>query len=186
MRKSLAFPALLLLASPAFADIKEWETLFEQGSWRLDVNIWDDDSLSCESRTVNDDGIVMRYESWPDGAVTLTLYNETWQFPAESVSETYNLRIDGSDPWEVTGDKYDSSVSSILDPSEEGVISLLDAMVNGSAVQIESKKGTAITQFALTGFGATLEQHFECEARIIGATPSQQEDSAARRAKETF
>jgi hypothetical protein len=186
MLRSVVFSTAMLLSAAAFADIKEWETVFEQDAWRLDVNIWDDDSLSCESRAVNDDGIVLRYESWPDGMVTLSLYKETWQFPSDSVIETYNLRIDQSEPWEVTGDKYDSSVTSDLDPTEEGVITLLDAMAHGKTLFVESSKGTEITRFHLAGFGPTLGQHRECEARITGTAPSQKENASARKSKESF
>jgi hypothetical protein len=181
------FTAALLAASPAFSDgIDEWETVFEQDSWRLDVNTWDDGSLSCETRSVSEDGTLFSVESWPDGSFSITLYNENWQFPEEAVDETFVVRIDGGDPWDISAEKYSSSVTSYLDRTEPATQRFLTAFYSGSSMLIESAKGTAIAQYALSGTGPTMDHHSECEDLIGTISATIEADPGAKLAKETF
>ncbi len=177
----------LLAATPALSDgISEWETVFEQGAWRLDVNIWDDGSLSCETRAISDEGTLFSVESWPDGTFSITLYNENWQFPEEAVDETFVVRIDNSDPWDISAEKYSSSVTSWLDRTEPATQRFLTAFYSGSNMLIESVKGTAIARFALSGTGPTMDEHSKCEDRIGTASAAVDVDPDAKHAKETF
>ena len=40
--------------------------------------------------------------------------------------------------------------------------------MHGTALDVESAKGTPITHFSLDRAAATLENHFECETRFAG------------------
>ena len=181
------FSAALLVASPAFSDgISEWETVFEQGAWRLDVNIWDDGSLSCETRAISDEGVLFSVESWPDGTFSITLYNEDWQFPEQAVDESFVVRIDGGDPWDISAEKYSSSVTSYLDRTEPATQRFLTAFYGGATMQIESVKGTMIATYALSGTGPTMDEHSKCEDRIGTASAAVEVDPGAKLAKETF
>lgn len=178
---------LCLLANVGFAtEIKEWETVFEQGAWRLDVNIWDDDSLTCETRSISTDGTLFSIESWPDGSFSVSLYNEIWRFPSEAVTESFVLRIDGADYWDVDAEKFDSTVVSYLDRTLPDTQEFLTAFYNGTSMRIESAKGTLIAEYALAGTGPTMAEHAKCENRIGTAAAAIEADPSAKLAKDTF
>jgi hypothetical protein len=178
--------ALLAASAAGAVEIKEWETLYETGDWRLDVNIWDDDMLSCEARSVSADGTVFSVESWSDGSFSIAIYNENWAFPSEPVPETFVLRIDGADAWDVEAEKYDQSVVSYLDRTDPATQELLTAFYNGTRMDVENTRGRTIASWGLSGSGETMREHARCEDRLGEASAAVEAEPGAKLAKDTF
>jgi hypothetical protein len=185
MLKRVAVVCLLASAAQA-EEIKEWETVFEQDSWRLDVNIWTDDSLSCETRSMDDNGTLFSVESWQDGSFTITVWNEEWQFPQEEVDQNFVIRIDDDAPWDIVGSKSFSSVYSYLDRSEPSTQRFLAAFYNGREMAVESTSGDTIARYHLSGTIATMEEHSKCEDRIGDASAALGDNPGAKLTKDTF
>lgn len=154
----------LLLACPAFAD----EILFTKGNWTLVMYEFDDGTISCATEGINAEGTVFRYESWPTGIAAVSLSDPDWQFPHESVDETFGLRVNGGELWVGQASKFDSTVQATL-PAEDATLNILiDQLLSGTALEVESAKGTPVTHFSLADAAATLQNHFQCEDRFVG------------------
>ena len=154
----------LLLATPSFAD----EILYTSGDWTLVMYEFDDGTISCATEVINADGTVFRYESWPTGVAAVSLTDPDWQFPPESVDETFGLRVNGGELWVGEASKFDSTVQASL-PAEDATLNvLIDQLLSGTALDVESAKGTLITHFSLAGAAITLQNHFQCEDRFVG------------------
>ncbi len=154
----------LLLSTPSFAD----EILFTKGNWTLVMYEFDDGTISCATEGINAEGTVFRYESWPTGVAAISLTDPDWQFPHESVDETFGLRINGGELWVGDAIKFDSTVQASL-PAENATLNILiNQLLSGTALDVESAKGTRITHFSLADAATTLQNHFKCEDRFVG------------------
>ena len=98
----------------------------------------------------------------------ISLSVDDWQFPSESVEETFGLRVNGGEIWTGTGAKFDSTVQASVPAEDQALAALIDRLMHGTALDVESAKGTPITHFSLDRAAATLENHFECETRFAG------------------
>ncbi len=154
----------LLFATPSLAD----QTLFTEGTWNLVLYEFDDGTVSCATESTNDDGTVFRFESWPTGVAAISLTDPDWQFPHESVDETFGLRINGGELWLGQATKFDNTVQASLPAEDQTLNGLIDQLMSGTALDVESAKGTPITHFSLAGVAKTLENHFQCEDRFVG------------------
>lgn len=92
MVRQLGCFVYLFFASAAYG--LEWETLVEQGFWRLDVNMYDDGDMSCEARSSSESDVIMSFEEWKDGASTIAFHNSAWKFPEEPISTKFIIAVE--------------------------------------------------------------------------------------------
>lgn len=166
MRDRAAAAALAAaLAAPAAAF--EWETLFEKGAWRVDLNILDDGALQCESFT-GDGETILSILTWDDGEVGLRLRNEAWRFGSEGEEARYEIRIDRLAPWSIAAAKIGDVVLTIFPDDGDAPERFLREVYRGDVLVARSEAGREIARFSLAGSAAALIAHSECADRILG------------------
>ena len=163
----LALPLAMTLGLAGPAAAIEWETLFEKGAWRTDINIHDDGALSCESLTRNDDDVTFTYFTHQDGELVMLLHSEAWQFPAEGEEDEYVIQVDRNTPWNVEGTKRDQSIRTVFDAESEAVPRFFREIYQGSRLVVRNERGREITRFSLNGSAAAMHAHVECRERIL-------------------
>lgn len=165
MVKTIFSAIVVLCTFVSGAQALEWETLYEKGRWRLDLNLHDDGSLNCEARTSNNSGAVFFIESWDDGEMSVTFFNDNWDFGDEVVEEEFLIKIDRLSPWEISGSKAESSLWVWLENSGQSH-KFLQEVYNGNALRLMNDNGVEIHRFSLSGSAATLIALAECADRI--------------------
>jgi hypothetical protein len=161
MNKSIV---LLALLGPVAAHADE--VLFTDGSWQLSLLTYADGTLGCSTSTTNQDGTSFYFETWPDGAASVALSDDDWQFPDQSVPVTFGIRVNGGEVWQAVGERYLTIAQADIEARGSEIDILMENLTNGTSMEILSEKGTPITRFSLDGAAATLEHHFDCEDRF--------------------
>ena len=161
--------AAAMLGSAAFAQ-SDWETLYERGDWRLDVNMYDDGALSCESYTVGSSEIVFSVFSWQGGNYSFEFYKDEWKFPSEVTDEDFVIQIDRRPPWDISGSKQDQTIWVEVANTDRDALNFLTEVARGQNVYLKNTKGAIIGRFSLRGSSATLAQHRDCAASIYSET----------------
>ena len=159
--------AFLLFASTAHSE--GTETLAESGNWQLSMNDFGDGTFSCETHSTNENGTRFSYETWPNGTSAMSVSDPDWVFDAESADSLFSISVDDLNRWKVNGQKYDSTITSSIDPGDSAAERLLDEIFTGKTLNIENAKNVMIAQFSLNGWPAMIEAHTECEYQIDGA-----------------
>jgi len=155
------------LSIPAHAF--EWETLYSKGDWRLDLNIHDDGELNCEARTSDFAGTVFMVESWDDRSMSITFFNEAWDFGEDIVDEDFRVRVGQREHWSVNGSKAESSIWAWLD-DDETAHEFLAEVYTGSTLYLMNDQGSTVSRFSLQGSASTLNALAECAQRIEKTT----------------
>ncbi|MDX5359701.1 MAG: hypothetical protein LPL00_00165 [Alphaproteobacteria bacterium] len=166
----IALPLACLLGAGGTARAIEWETLFEKGAWRTDINIHDDGALSCESLTRNDDDVTFTYFTHEDGELVMLLHSDDWHFPAAGEDDEYVIQIDRNTPWNVEGTKRDQSIRTVFDPDSDAAPRFFREIYRGSVLVVRNDRGREITRFSLSGSAAAMHAHAECRERILDAS----------------
>lgn len=145
----------------------EWDTLYQRGNWRLDINYYDNGSLSCESRTVNSQGFVFSLYTWDDGDYIIRFSYEDWSFGDASLDQDFIVEIDRRGAWDISGTKVNSIIQTIVTPPASSLNRFFTEIRRGNTLYLRNERGTEIARFSLSGTTATLNQHEICERRIL-------------------
>lgn len=172
MKLKKLFTSIALIAGIAAsgASALEWDTLYSRGNWRLDLNLHDDGTRSCESRTVNSGGYVFSLYTWDDGDYVIRFSHEDWEFGEEIVDQDFIVEIDRRAPWDISGTKTENVIQLIVTPPSQPLERYFREVRAGRTLYLRNDDGVEITRFSLSGTTATLNQHRNCERRILSGT----------------
>ena len=149
------------------ASAVEWDTLYSRGSWRLDLNYYDNGSRSCESRSTNSQDYTFSLFTWDDGDYVIRFTHEDWQFGEDAIDQDFVVAIDRRGPWEITGEKWDNVLQIIVTPPSDTLTRFFGEVRAGNTLYLRNANGQEITRFSLSGTTATLNQHRSCERQIL-------------------
>jgi hypothetical protein len=189
MSNNLPYSACVLIASWLLAghvSASDYEILFEKGEWRTDVNIYDDRSLSCETFSFGRNDTRFAFFSFDDGGFIIYIYKEEWEFGAHSTDTSYQIRIDQRSPWDIHGNREESSVMSFFDYDDPAVRRFFREIYNGTSMALMSENGNRIDSFSLSGSAANLNAHSECRNRILGSGRGKSSDPFASGVTDPF
>jgi hypothetical protein len=158
----------LLFAVPSQA--LEYETLLESGSWRLDLNTYDDGSLGCEGLTFSENGIVLSFVDWGNDVLSVIFYSEAWAFPSEEVATVLNVRVGGR-AWLLDGQRSDSELWFSDRSDSPQLASLIEAISAGTSLDLANASGAHIASFSLSGSSAVFAAQTDCARMIKDQAP---------------
>ncbi|MCF6305233.1 MAG: hypothetical protein L3J33_07675 [Rhodobacteraceae bacterium] len=159
--------ALVIATTASSLAAFEWDTLYQRGNWRLDINYYDNGSLSCESRTVNSQGYVFSLYTWDDGDYIIRFSHEDWSFGDTSQNQDFVVEIDRRGEWDISGTKFDGVIQTIVTPPASSLNRFFSEIRRGNTLYLRNDRGNEIARFSLSGTTATLNQHEICERRIL-------------------
>lgn len=168
MFKRLVF--LLFLACVNAAEAVEWETLIENGDWRLDVNLYDDGSLSCEALSLDAAVASVSFLEWQDGTTSISFSDRAWSFPEEAVATTFLVQIDRQAPWNLSGSRSGASIR-LVSADRDQTSRFFHEVRNGRRLVLMNERRQEIRSFSLNGSAAILEGLGVCRERILTADP---------------
>ncbi len=159
--------ALAVVTFASSIHAAEFDTLYRRGNWRLDLNYYDNGSLSCESLTGNGQGYVFSLFTWDDGDYVIRFSSEDWAFGDTSLNQDFVVEIDNRGDWEISGQKFNSIIQIIVTPPASSLNRFFTEIRRGNTLYLRNDNGAEITRFSLRGTTATLNQHRTCERRIF-------------------
>ncbi len=169
----MKFSKIILSAVLALATVTssvaalEWDTLYQRGNWRLDINYHDNGDLSCESRTVNSQSYVFSLFTWDDGDYIIRFSHEDWSFGDESLGQDFIVEIDNRGDWDISGTKFNNIIQTVVTPPAGSLNRFFSEIRRGNTLYLRNERGSEIARFSLRGTTATLNQHEICERRIL-------------------
>ena len=154
--------AILLTCTAPMASALEFETLFEQGDWRVDVNLWPDGSMDCEALTWNGDGDSFSIYETASGATRISFRSSRWDFPDEPTPTDFVVTVDSASPWQMSGSRSLSAISVTSPAGSPETSRFLREIGNGAQLHLANADGRHLLSFSLTGSAASLSALGTC------------------------
>lgn len=148
----------------------DYEVLFEDRDWRVDINIYDE-VLECEALTSSGSVTLSLFLSQSD-LFTMSFYNEAWRFPEADTATAFVVAIDGVRRWEMSGVRSGNQISITPDPGGDELRRFLREIRNGRRIALANDAGSEIASFSLSGSAASLVALGECGTAIRAPSPS--------------
>jgi hypothetical protein len=163
MRRLVLAALAALAAAPSWA--MEWETIFQQGDWRVDINIFEDQSLNCEARTQSGPFVFSLYEE-QNGDFEIAFFSNGWRFPEEEIPTQFRVTVDYLAPWIMDGTRFLQRIAIRPDPNADDLHRFLREVRSGRRLTLANAEGMELAHFSLRGSADNLDALAECGTRI--------------------